>query len=263
MRYSFMSFSAPEAGFEQLISIAGKYGYDGIEPRIGSGHGHGIETGATLEYLGHVREVTEKKGVGISCIATSAMYSDPSTLEENKRITMGAIDLASRLNAPVIRVFGGNIPGTLKREESLENIVKSLKELAPHAAEKDVIIGVETHDDWVNPHYVKSIIEGVNHPNVMVNWDIMHPCLRGGFTIEESYNILKPYICHVHVHDGILEDNKLIFLPIGEGRVDHKKAIELLENDGYGGYISGEWIGWEPHDIHLPREIAALRSFES
>ena len=32
----------------------------------------------------------------------------------------------------------------------------------------------------------------------------------------------------------------------------------------YDGYISGEWINWEdPYEVHLPRELATLKRYES
>ena len=30
----------------------------------------------------------------------------------------------------------------------------------------------------------------------------------------------------------------------------------------YQGYLSGEWIGWEPYDVHLPRELATMKGYE-
>ena len=35
-----------------------------------------------------------------------------------------------------------------------------------------------------------------------------------------------------------------------------------LDLDVIHGYLSGEWIGWEPYAVHLPRELAAMRAYE-
>ena len=43
MKFSFMSFSCPDLDVDEMIALAGKYGYDGIEARISSQHKHGIE----------------------------------------------------------------------------------------------------------------------------------------------------------------------------------------------------------------------------
>jgi len=38
-----------------------------------------------------------------------------------------------------------------------------------------------------------------------------------------------------------------------------EENMALLHNHGYAGYLSGEWINWEPHEVHLPRELATLQ----
>jgi L-ribulose-5-phosphate 3-epimerase UlaE len=67
----------------------------------------------------------------------------------------------------------------------------------------------------------------------------------------------------VHFHDGIdLESGQSKLLPVGEGMVDHKRAVELLQGVSYSGFLSGEWIKWEPADVHLPREIKTMKGYE-
>jgi sugar phosphate isomerase/epimerase len=50
-------------------------------------------------------------------------------------------------------------------------------------------------------------------------------------------------------------------VPVGEGDIDHKTAVELLERMGYDGYMSGEWINWQPYEEHLPRELATMKTY--
>jgi hypothetical protein len=35
-----------------------------------------------------------------------------------------------------------------------------------------------------------------------------------------------------------------------------------LRADHYAGFLSGEWIEWQPAELHLPRELAAMKSYE-
>lgn len=262
MKYSFMSFSCPEANFDELLQIAKLNGYDGIEPRIVSGHKHGIETDADKAYLKQAKEKAMEKGISICCIATSCMFANPETQSDNIEQAKRSIELAAALASPSIRVFGGAIPANVERKRSFELVVEALKKLSDFALSHNVTICLETHDSWCNPEHVADLMENCKHPSIAVNWDIMHPVLTADYSIENSFNILKNRIKHVHIHDGLKEGNKLVLKPIGEGIIDHLSAIKLLKESGYIGFISGEWIDWEPYDIHLPRELAKLKSFE-
>lgn len=263
MKYSFMSFSCPGASIEELIASAKKYGYDGVEPRTASGHGHGIEIEADSAARESAKEKFAASGVEISCIATSCKYSDPSTSDENVEDTKKYIDLAGDVGSPAVRVFGGLLPDGATRDEAVLNVAKSLHEVSAAAESRGVYVCFETHDDWCDPGHVAEVMKKVNHPFIRVNWDIMHPVRRAGRTIDESFEVLRPWISHVHFHDGVtLPDGKLEMVPIGEGDIDHKRAVELLQEDGYSGFLSGEWINWQPCDEHLPREIKTMRGFE-
>ena len=64
------------------------------------------------------------------------------------------------------------------------------------------------------------------------------------------------------MHDLLIASERLDYTAFGTGDVDHKQVLELLGSGGYEGYLSGEWINWEPPEVHLPREIATLRGYE-
>lgn len=263
MKFSFMSFSCPELSWGEILKVAIKYGYNGIEPRIDSGHKHGIEIDTPNSVILESKKMAEQSGIEISCIATSCKYADPDMVNEKIDLTKRCIELASKIGSPVIRVFGGKIPEGVTREKSFDLIVKSLIKLAEFADGSDVKICMETHDSWCDTELVVNVMKNVNHHSVAVNWDIMHPVLRAGNTMDKAFEILKPWIQHVHVHDGSFkeEKRKLILKPIGTGAVDHKTAIKLLKEMGYKGFVSGEWIKWESYDIHLPREIETLKQY--
>jgi len=260
MKFSFMSFSCPEADTKEFVGIAKRYGFDGIEPRIDAGHRHGIEPGAKPSFLRDAKQMAAENGIKICCVATSCAFANPENADENIVRAKQAIELASELEAPAIRVFGGGIPQGVKREKSLDSVVGALTKLSDHAASHKVCLCLETHDDWTDPAWVAKIMRGVSSDSVAVNWDIMHPVLSAGYTIGDAFQAIKDWIRHVHVHDGVYGDSGLKLTPIGEGGVDHAAALQLLRDLDYDGFVSGEWIAWEPYEIHLPRELAKLKS---
>jgi len=256
-----MSFSTPKLSLSEMLALARRLGYDGIEPRIGEGHAHGVEIAATPAQRAEAKRLAEAAGIQLCCVATSIQYSNPAETDRQVEETRQAIDLAGDVGAPAIRVFGGPLPKGLKRYEAIRLVTASLESVVDVARRCHVVVALETHDDWSDPAYVAEVMRRVDDPGIAVNWDFMHPGRAPGATVDESFALLRSWIRHVHVHDGILHDDGRITLkPIGQGDVDVKRAFALLEGIGYGGYLSGEWINWEPADVHLPRELAAMKS---
>ena len=264
MRYSFMSFSTPEMSLAEMLDTAGRFGYDGIEPRMDAGHAHGVEINTTPEQREAIRGQAEDAGIALSCLATSLKYADPSTTDDMMEQTRQRIELAADIGAPVIRVFGGALPEGQSREDAIELLIHCLGMASEWATDKGVTLCLETHDDWTDPRHVATVLARIGHAGVAANWDVMHPVRTGKATMDESFEALKPWIRHLHVHDGRNIDEKLQLTPIGEGLFDHKRVIDLLKTIDYDGAISGEWINWDdPWDVHLPRELATLKGYES
>lgn len=261
MQYAFMSFSTPEASLDDMLAIARQYGYSGIEPRLDSKHAHGIEVDLTPQQRCEVKEKINASGIKLSCLATSLSYADPAKTADMILQTHDRIDLAGDLGAPTIRVFGGVFPETISREEATDRVAEALTQIAPHAASRNVIVCLETHDAWCDPLHVAAIMQQVNHSAIAVNWDIMHPIRRGNASMDSAFLALKPWIRHLHIHDGPGDQSGL--LPIGTGAIDHKRALELLKTIDYQGVLSGEWINWEDYRTHLPREIATMKAYEA
>ena len=262
MKIAFMTFSCPELAFDAVLDLARRLGYDGIEPRAEAAHQHGVEVAADARQRATFRDKARDAGIALCCLATSRTYADPAERTPTLDATRALIDLAADIGAPRLRVFGGQIAKGLSRQDGIDCVAESLLAVADHARARGVTICLETHDDWCDPDHMAAVLSKANHDAIAVNWDIMHPVLSAGRTMAEAHATLRPWIRHVHVHDGRKDGDKFTFLPIGEGLVDHDSAMALLADDDYDGFLSGEWIGWEPYETHLPRELAALRRCE-
>jgi len=206
--------------------------------------------------------MADDAGIAIACLATSCSYTaaSPAEIERMMADSRALVELAHGIGAPCMRVFGGTIPQGMSRDDATKQVADCLAALAPEAFAAGVTLCVETHDSWCDANDLVRVMDLAGHRNVMVNWDIMHP-LRAGMTVDEAFGVLRSYIRHCHFHDGKRTEKGLELCPIGEGVVDHRRAVALLEGLGFGGYMSGEWIGWEPWQTHLPRELATMKSY--
>ena len=261
MKYAFMTFSTPTQTLEEILALVCEYGYDGLEPRLDAGHAHGIEVDATPARRAELRSRCAEAGVPLACLATSLRFVDADQAGEMLVAARERIDLACDVGCPRLRVFGGRVPAGTEREQAVDTVAAGLAGLADHAEARGVTLCMETHDDWCHPGDVAAVMTHADHPAVGVNWDIMHPVRMGLASIDESFDMLRPWIRHVHVHDGV-QGEQLRLVPIGEGQIDHRQALKRLAEAGYEGFISGEWIDWEPYDRHLPRELATLQQYE-
>jgi len=262
VKYSFMTFSCPELALDEALEAARRSGYDGLELRISAGHAHGIEWETDAAARRAARRRAAERGVALCCVATSCQLASPAhagqMLDDAKR----SINLAGDIGAACLRVFGGKFPEEMSREEAIAALTRSLSLLAEHAEARGVTVCLETHDAWCDPAHVAEVMRRVDQRAVGVNWDIMHPVRVAGATVDQAFETLRPWIRHVHFHDGVTREGRLELVPIGQGQVDHRRAVALLKAMPYEGYLSGEWINWEPFEVHLPRELATLRRYE-
>ena len=263
MKYSFMSFSCPDLDLAEMLALAARLGYDGVEPRVAAKHKHLIELEASAADRAAAKATVAASGVPLSCLATSCRYADPETTGEHVEATHAYIDLAADLGAPCIRVFGGAIGGGLDRDQAIVLVADSLASVADHAAERGVVVCMETHDDWCDPTHVAAVVGRVDHPNIAVNWDVMHPVRTAGYAMADAHPPIARWVRHVHFHDGARVDDQVNLVPIGEGFIDHRTAVKILLGVGYDGFLSGEWINWSiGWDTHLPAEIATMKGYE-
>ena len=256
-----MTFSTPRLRLGEVLEVAGRYGYDGIELRLDSGHAHGVEVEAAPAQRAAIKRQASEAGIALACLATSLKFANATAVDETLRQAHERIDLAGDVGAPAMRIFGGQLAKGFSREQAIGLMVRSLRSVADHAAERGVALCLETHDDWCDPAHVAAVLERVAHRAVGANWDILHPQRVCNVGIDEAFQTLKPWIRHTHVHDGDA-GKKMRYLPIGQGVIDHRRALELLMGMSFDGYLSGEWLQWEAYEIHLPRELATLKRYE-
>lgn len=107
--------------------------------------------------------------------------------------------------------------------EGTAETIKRLKEVAPLAEDKGVVLGLETTID-ADEHL--HIIDSVGSPAVQVYYDTGNSH-GNGYDIEKEIRQLgKELICEVHVKDK----SKNIF---GQGEVNFVGALKALEEIGY------------------------------
>jgi sugar phosphate isomerase/epimerase len=265
VKLSFMTWVCPDWDLNQILTGAIRYGYDGVEPRVEVGQKHGIDLQATKKQRKEIKTQFADCGVDMSCLATSRTYSSmpKGEREQSVELTLKYIDLAAELGCPCLRVFGGQIPADVPREEAEQYVAECLRQCGEYAAQRKVFVCLETHDDFSSSAAAARTVTLANHPNVGIVWDVMHP-FRMGDTIAEAFERVKPFVHHCHVHDGVRPAEgaggwELALM--GEGDIPHDEAVRLLATVNFPGHLSGEWISFRPAEEVLPHDARVLREY--
>ncbi|MGP3636270.1 sugar phosphate isomerase/epimerase family protein, partial [Streptomyces sp. 24-1644] len=126
---------------------------------------------------------------------------------------------------------------------------------APHAADHDVRILLETHDSHRAGVDAARVVGAVGHKHIGALWDIMHTWLAGEEPVA-SHAVLAPHLGYVQVKD-IASADRVEPLPLGAGVLPLGACLDTLDPDS--------WVCWEyekrwhPEAAELPGLLTAGR----
>lgn len=254
---AFSTLGCPEWDLDQILHAAREYGYDAVELR---GYRDQLDLTKAEPFLAPHREATRQRfadaGVGICCVSSSGVVADA-----NLDHVRGHAELARALGAPVVRVFGGNLPADIPHAEGIHRFAETLRQFGDAAQAEGVAIVLETHDAFSTGIQVAELLAHTAHPAVFSLWDLHHP-YRQGESITATADYLLPTVRHVHFKDS--KDG--VYTLCGEGDIPTFAMLDLLRDGGYKGVLSLEWEKrWHPDiappEIAFPQYANALREY--
>ena len=247
MKLSFSTLFCPGYSPAELISLAKNNGIDAVEIRMVEGTWCGSDHEAEWE---SVYEKLKKNNITVTDVGSSVTVKGLRSMEEELAPAWAALRFAKAFDGKAIRIFAGNwareIPET-PPELCFEKIVEYIKYLCDKAAKDNLSVWLETHNyEFSSGASIKKLADAVGRENFKMIWDVLHS-LEAGESLAETVERAGDIIAHVHYKDAVPFEEENMFLwkhtILGEGKVDIRKAIELLEEKNYGGYYSLEWEG--------------------
>ncbi len=243
----FSTLGCPTWSWLKILDFAEQNGFAAVELRGLEGM---MDLPSRPEFADGQIEQSKKdvasRGLRISCVSSSANMHD--TGQEHEKQLADArrfIDLASRLGAPYVRVFGNKLVGP--QAAAVEHIAASLRELGDYAGPKNVTVILESHGDFTNSAILREILEKAASPHVALLWDAHNTFVEGKEEPAITVSQLGKYIRHTHLKDSRAENGQDHYVLTGRGNVPVKRQVELLVAAGYTGYYSFEWEkAWHP-----------------
>jgi sugar phosphate isomerase/epimerase len=255
---AFSTLGCPKWPWSRVLEQAAAMGYAGLELR-------GIEGEMDLtrrpEFQGTrlAQSVKDLAALDLRITdlgASARMHeADPASrarqLDEGRRF----IDLARRLGAPYVRVFGDQIPKGEDKRVTVERVIDGLRTLGEHAKGSDVGVIIESHGDFTDSPTLLELLKGAAMPNVALLWDAHHTFVAGKEEPAHTYKMLGAYVRHTHLKDSKPEGAGVRYVLTGSGTVPVRETVNVLVRNGYKGYYCFEWEkAWHP-EIEEP-EVA-------
>jgi len=238
--------AAKSIRYEDLIRMVSDWGLDGLDCTV-----YWFPS-TSDEYLASLRKLAFKNGVQIYNAGVRVRLSQPTAelqQAEYENIKK-CVDMADRLGASHIRVFGGPIPKDATEQQAIAWAVEVLKRGAEYAGARGITVGVE--DDAGLTATAQPTVEIVRRAGstwVGINADSGNPP-RNGYS---QFAMMLPYATSVHLKTAVsTEDGK-------KEPADWSRLLGMAGKAGYKGYIGLEYEE-NNADADVPRLAAKLRT---
>jgi L-ribulose-5-phosphate 3-epimerase len=203
------------------------------------------------DFLLPLKRLAYKEAVEIHSIGMRTDMCQPTP--ELRQAQVGEVkkwvDVAERLGAGHIRVFGGKVPKTATEDEAAGWVVEVLKRAGEYSASRGIILGLENHGGITEKaERIIQILKQVDSPWVGMNLD------TGNFRTDpwRQIQMCIPYAAHFHMKSQMTNEQ-------GE-RVasDWDRILKMAAGGGYRGYCALEYEAKEDPKTAVPRLIGDL-----
>lgn len=251
---------------EDCMRLAKKAGFEGIELALALKGSLSLKS--SDEEIISYKKTAKEIGIDISSLATG-LYWQYSFTSNQRDIRQKAIFMAKReievgalLGVDCVLVCPGTVGVDFKPDEvvpdaneieffagsevidydiAYKRAQNALKELAPYAKDKNIIIGVENiwNKFLLSPLEMRNFIDEIDSENVQVYFDVGNVLLFG--YPQQWIRILNNRIKSVHFKDFRRGTAQLSgFVDLLTGDVEWGKVIDSFNEIGYDGWVNAE-----------------------
>lgn len=249
---------------ENFIPHAAALGYKGV--MLMSKQPHLSPLTYSTDRVKQLKELLDQHNIAASCIAG---YSDPNAgftptsspfapLGETQLIAIKLwCEMAQQLDCRILRLMTGLAITGETYHTQWKRCVSFMQTACDIAADYNVIIGVQNHDD-IAGHYlsIADLVDEIDRPNAKACFDAWSVALQdedaavaakhlGGRIIHTTVAdyVRRPRFKYHHPGEGNVYERKLdevkACLP-GEGFIDYRSFFDTLKENGFNGTVAFE-----------------------
>ncbi|WP_040949925.1 sugar phosphate isomerase/epimerase family protein [Gorillibacterium massiliense] len=203
-------------------------------------------------------------------------------VEKSKRI----LDLAVELGTQIVTTHIGVVPED-KEGAIYHTMLEACEELSVYANSVGGYFAIETGPETAER--LKGFLDNLSGKGVSVNFDPANMVMVTGDDPVRGVRLLRDYIVHTHVKDGVrhqIVDPRAVYgsigfdpmsheniatmlaegkifeeLPLGEGKVDFPAYFAALQEIGYKGYLTIEReVGHHP-EVDIRKAVEFIKAY--
>jgi len=239
--YSFNRYlSNGDMTLDDLLEFCAKLNFDALDPT--GYYFPGYPEVPDDDYIYHIKRKAFLLGLDISGTGVRQDFTDPDAASRQADVehVRRWIEVASKLGAPVIRVFAGRgLPEGYSWEEAAAWSVAALKQCAAYGEQHGVVVAIQNHDDFIKTaDQVKYLLKQVDSDWLGLILDV------GSFTTNDPYEeiaAVAPYAVSWQIKENLGYDDRTV-------KTDLHKIVRILRDVDYRGYIPIETLGGDPRE---------------
>ena len=268
MKLSVFTVSMPEYTIPEAVAQVKEMGYDAIEWRVDTigkpdwlegdeipfEYRYWADNKATLDVNNIMEAALEAKrccdeaGIQIASMSSSLTY-------QNMDLLTKVLEAASAIGCPCVRAGLFEYDPTTSDKtypEAFEECKEETKALYPLLKKLGVKLLFELHHGTLNasPSSAYRMMDGLDPEYYGLIFDPGNMIFEGYENYLKSFQLLGPYLAHVHVKNGVLEYDgedelgsakwKETWTPLNKGMANLGFLIKALKQVGYTGSLSVE-----------------------
>lgn len=237
----------------QLMDWSAEQGFDAVD--LTAYFFPGYPEVPTDEFINSVKKHAHFLGLDISGTGVRNNFADPDPAKraDDVKHVKEWIDVASKLGAPVIRIFAGPVPEGYENKwnEVAKYMAESMRECAAYGKLKGVLVGVQNHGD-----FLKTADETIKLVK-MVNSDWFGIIVDTGYFITEDPYVdiekVMPYAVNFQLKESA-------FGAASSVKIDLPRIMDIVKRTGYRGYLPIETLSPMGGNKKKKEEAAAATS---
>jgi sugar phosphate isomerase/epimerase len=236
----------------QTVDYCAEHGFEGLDAT--GYYFPGYPAVPTDEYIYGLKRTAFVNGVSLSGtgVRNDFAQADADARRRDVKMVKDWIEVASKLGAPVIRVFTGpRMPQDKTFDQVLEWMIPHFQECAEYGKQHGVIVAVQPHWDFLKTaEDTIRVVNGVNSEWFGIILDI------GSLRRTDPYREIEkvvPYAVSWQIKEEVYYDDKAT-------PVDLAKVKAIIDRAGYRGFIPIEALGGGNQQVKVAEFLKKVRA---